>query len=646
MSLQEKLNSLDALYEEIEGDIAKKKSIIKQRMVDLENQEMFGSFETEMVQQFLDKPYVILPRGTKTQEWLMIVPKFFDFNVGWLLQSTDSYNVFVVNKYADYLGAVPKEFQSLFKFRPRMPLKVFDGVMLTGEDHQDAAWEVYKRFLSARKGTDTIRIKKGRSFDLIAALIDDGILPFMRKPVADEHRVIPHWHTDLMTDEQRENVSMRMDMDFFKDAYKKFLSTGAVGIYWATGVGKTLIGLQALSAVKVDDRPNVVISGTSAALQLQWQQRLNSVKLAAKTIVVPFQSWHKIKDLDVGVLVIDECHHLPANSFSKIATMNCEYRMGLSATPYREDGRSDYIFALTGFPIGLDWKVLIDLGLIIEPEITLYLSNNYTQKRRKLAELLRDPLKTLIYCFSVKEGKSLSREFSIPFVYGDTPVKERLEIVKNSHQTIVSSAMGEGISVRDIQRTVTYNFLFGSRQEETQFFGRLLHGVEKGSHVILMTDDEYERYGKRLYGIQEKGFKIAVIRVGGSVRASRPKSRPKPRPRLETRARIDTVFPASHFKSGKDKPALIVDRTQYPLLDERDEFGREMVLQILRSDFAKSKGGLSVGEIRDVLDHHQVKYGGYNKFKDAIRTFYNHKDRLMSRRKDGNKRRYFVTGGD
>lgn len=638
MSLRDKLDNLDDLYDEIESDIAKKKRAIKQRMADLEDQEMFGTFESEMVKQFLEKPYVILPRGTKEQEWLMIIPKFFDFNVGWLLQSTDSYNVFIVNKYADYLGAVPKEFQNLFKFKPRMPLKVLDGVMLTGEDHQDAAWERYKRFLSARKGSDAIRIKKGKAFDLIAALIDDGILPFMRKPVAKEHRIKAEWNLDDMSIGVRQNLLKRTEMKFFTDAMRKFYKTGAVGVYWATGVGKTLIGLEALSSVRVDDRPNVVISGTSAALQLQWQQRLSSVKLAAETIVVPFQSWHKIKDMDVGVMIIDECHHLPANSFSKIATMNCEYRMGLSATPYREDGRSDYIFALTGFPIGLDWRVLIDLGLIIEPEITLYLSANYAQKRKKLGELLRDPVKTLIYCFSVQEGKSLSREFSIPFVYGDTPVKERLEIIKNSHQTIVSSAMGEGISVRNIQRTVTYNFLFGSRQEETQFFGRLLHGVEKGKHVILMTDDEYERYGKRLYGIQEKGFKIAVIRVGGSVRASRPKPAPRPR----SKPRLDTLFPASHLKSEKVESKVVVDKShKYPFLDERDDFSDGMILTILRSDYAKEERGLTVSQIKKILDHYHVNYGKWHKIRNTVRKMYD--NRKIGAKREGKARRYFMT---
>ena len=107
----------------------------------------------------------------------------------------------------------------------------------------------------------------------------------------------------------------------------------------------------------------------------------------------------------------------------------------------------------------------------------------------------------------------LSKEFDIPFVYGATPHKERKEIIQNSVSTIVSSVGKEGLSLQDIKRTITYNFLFGSRREETQFFGRLLHGKDKGEHIIMMTDEEYGKYGKRIYGIQGKGFRIRVARI-------------------------------------------------------------------------------------------------------------------------------------
>jgi DNA excision repair protein ERCC-3 len=248
-------------------------------------------------------------------------------------------------------------------------------------------------------------------------------------------------------------------------------------------------------------------------LREQWLEKLKWIVQASNTEVHTYSSYEKLRNIEWGLVIFDECHHLPANTFSKLATLKAEYRIGLSATPYREDGRTDYIFALTGYPLGLDWKVLIDLGLIKTPKITLMLCMDYNAKKKKVQEMLQDPIKTLIYSFGIDEGEKLSKFLEIPFVHGDTPVKERLNIIKTSITTIISSAGREGLSVPDIKRTITYNFLFGSRQEESQFFGRLLHGSEEGEHYILMTDEEYENYGKRIYGIEEKGFKIRMVRI-------------------------------------------------------------------------------------------------------------------------------------
>jgi len=59
--------------------------------------------------------------------------------------------------------------------------------------------------------------------------------------------------------------------------------------------------------------------------------------------------------------------------FQDFATVKVKYRMGLSATPYREDSRTEYIFALTGFPIGLSWDALIDIGILEVPDIRVYI---------------------------------------------------------------------------------------------------------------------------------------------------------------------------------------------------------------------------------------------------------------------------------
>lgn len=623
-NISELLQDFDELTDRIESALEHKKKEITKKHAELEELEMFGHYDQELVQAFFSKPYVILPR--REEEWFLIVPKFFNLNVGYLTKSTDSYNVFIVNKYADYLGAVPSEFRQVFRFKPKIPLKVFDGMLLTGETYQDTAYERYKKFLVRREGKDKIRIKPGKQFEFIANLIADGILPFIPKPVEKAHMIEPTWLTRV------EEIDRRREMPFFKDAFARFIETGAIGVYWAMGVGKTVFGLEALSRIRVGDRPNLVISGISAALREQWKNQIALIEPAAPFVVETYQSWHKVKNKKWGLVIFDECHHLPAETFSRLSTIDAEYRIGLSATPYREDRRTDYIFALTGFPIGLDWRVLIELGLIREPEITLFLCSSYNQKRQKLAELLNDPQKTLIYCFSLDLGKSLSTEFEIPFVHGSTPVKERLQIINSSQTTIISSAGKEGLSIQDIERTISYNFLFGSRQEETQFFGRLLHGEEEGQHIILMTDEEYEKYGKRLYGIQEKGFKIRVSRIGGG-------SVPSPRRTTSKRQRQPSPTPVRQIVSSPPV-SISIDRSKFPRFDERAPFDETIVFRILDSQFAREQGGLFVGDIKEVLDLSHMKYGTYKQLKDfVLRLYQTHK---ISGFREGTKRRYFL----
>lgn len=50
-----------------------------------------------------------------------------------------------------------------------------------------------------------------------------------------------------------------------------------------------------------------------------------------------------------GLLVIDECHHVPCSTLQKcLPRFNARYTLGLSATPYRKDGLSQYIFWAIG----------------------------------------------------------------------------------------------------------------------------------------------------------------------------------------------------------------------------------------------------------------------------------------------------------
>jgi superfamily II DNA or RNA helicase/intein/homing endonuclease len=78
---------------------------------------------------------------------------------------------------------------------------------------------------------------------------------------------------------------------------------------------------------------------------------------------------------DAEVIFFDECQHLGAESFYEIAkrSYNATFRYGLSATPWRDDGKELYIEAGLGeiiYSITASW--LIDNGHLIRPTIKFY----------------------------------------------------------------------------------------------------------------------------------------------------------------------------------------------------------------------------------------------------------------------------------
>lgn len=261
---------------------------------------------------FLNKPYVLIPTG-KHEEWYVPVPKFIRMNLGWLDFSTDTYNIFKINKYMNWLGELPAELEGKFKGKMKLPLQVFDGMLLTGKEHQEDAWNKFGKFLSRREGTDKIKIKKGYEFQLLAELIDNGILPFMKQPVQTE---------DLL--ERPVKFTLR---DYQKEAWDKFLETGATGVFWAFSAGKTFFGLKALSSIK----GNKLIVVPTVTLVEQWTERIKEYTdlREGETSIVTYHSFDKVRDKEWALVIFDEVHHLPANQFSRFATLNTRYRIGL-----------------------------------------------------------------------------------------------------------------------------------------------------------------------------------------------------------------------------------------------------------------------------------------------------------------------------
>jgi len=457
----------------------------------------FKGYNGAEIHDFLDQPYAILPRGSdRPNEWWVVTPKFTNYELGYLDHSANGWHYFLVNKYMMWLARIPEELKDKFNFRKPLPLRVYDGVLFTGEDGQEDAWNRYKTHLTQRKGIDQIRVKMGHEFNLIAEIIEDGMLPFAPQPVEEEDLRAPNTTFQLR--------------DYQEQWWNDFLKWGAVGVFAPFGAGKTFIGMHAIASLK---GPKLVVVPTRG-LTDQWEERINLFLPDPGSVeIVTYHSYKKIRKNIYTVTILDECHRLPANQFSKMATINTKYRIGLSGTPYREDGRTNYIFALTGQPLSLSWEKFFELEIVNKPTITLYLFSHYRYKDRKLDELLEQRKKTIIFVFRIKVGKALQKKYGIPFVYGATPGRERLEIIRNSEQVIVSSVGSEGISIPDLERVIEYDWLGRSRREEAQRMGRLFHSKEADpEHIVLMTDAEFEKDETRLYSAYEKGFRINVIR--------------------------------------------------------------------------------------------------------------------------------------
>lgn len=472
----------------------------------LSNHIDLSETDDALIAQFADKPYKVLPKSEN--EYYVTVPRFVPFSAGHLHEQDDAWNVFIVNKYINWLDELPSEINERVDFGRRYDeALVEDNILeLSDEDEREQAWDDLggrAGGLNKRVADTKIQIKRGSEFDVIARLIEQGNLPFAASPV-DEG--------DLR--DEPDAIDLRPYQD---RAWEQFEETGQIGVYWPPSLGKTFFSLYA--GERIAGEKLVVVP--SSTLEQQWEERINDhTSLPDEWDVRTYQylttndNMHAYQGDDAPMLtVFDECHTLPAATFSKLATLDTTYRIGLSATPYREDERTDYIFALTGVPVGIEWQELLDYGDLEFPEVDVYLYRTERQKREDLSMLATQPGETLIFCDGIDAGTQLSEELDVPFVYGETPKGERMETFRENRVVIGSRVADEGISLEDLDRVIEYQFHGGSRRQELQRAGRVMHGTDGvGHHIVQMTDAEYESYSQRLYSLEEKGMDIRVER--------------------------------------------------------------------------------------------------------------------------------------
>ena len=334
-----------------------------------------------------------------------------------------------------------------------------------------------------------------------------------------------------------------------EEAVLKAIEKGSGVICLPTGAGKTIVGLKLIHSL---DCPTLICVHTKELLY-QWYDRVRSIlgytpglvgdghkQFKAITIAM-IQTAVKL-DIPRGfnMILIDECHHVPANTFFRVA-MRCDafYRYGLSATPKREDGADLKIFAGVGeICANITAEKLIDQGYLAKPKFVFYdvpairlPRGNWQRAYREgivvnevrntiIAGVVNnlvmdDDLQVYVHVERINHGQILSSMIDCPFISGKDSTDKRQRVLKAFKQgrlrAMVSTLLGEGVDIPEMDAIVLAHGLKTSigtiqkigralRVRKDKDEAIIVDFIDKGPYIAKHFEQRYktmkEYYGK------------------------------------------------------------------------------------------------------------------------------------------------------
>ena len=132
--LDDGMDKLDEAISEMKRQRDELKSEISRKITALQ----LGNYDKNLLDEFFEEPYVIIPK--RENEFYVISPRWLNFQIGYLERQTKAYNIFMVNQYVQWIAPVPEALKKKLKLPETLPVKVYDGMLLTGEENQEKAW--------------------------------------------------------------------------------------------------------------------------------------------------------------------------------------------------------------------------------------------------------------------------------------------------------------------------------------------------------------------------------------------------------------------------------------------------------------------------------------------------------------------------
>lgn len=338
-----------------------------------------------------------------------------------------------------------------------------------------------------------------------------------------------------------------------------------------SGSGKTIMGIDLIARIK---QPALILVHKKQIFN-QWLERIesflnipkreigqfasNKKKAGDKVTVAMVQTLNKITDFNniannFGMIIVDECHHMPARMFRNVITkFNPYYLYGLTATPKRKNNDEKLIFIFLGDILHeIDKSYLKErnnsaenlkatapedkTNVIIretELEIPFKIKTDNFQMLSKIiifdsernSQIVGD-IKTEagkgMKCLILTERKEhvevlsyyLKREYEIISLTGDLTDRQRKEKIKQieagNFQILLATGqlLGEGTDFPNLDCLfLVYPFAFSGKL--TQYIGRIQRGQNKNKKIYDYRDikiEYLEKFFKKRKSYYKKNF--------------------------------------------------------------------------------------------------------------------------------------------
>jgi superfamily II DNA or RNA helicase len=246
----------------------------------------------------------------------------------------------------------------------------------------------------------------------------------------------------------------------------------------------------------------------------------------------------------INMVVVDEYHKSAAESYQKIFAKlpNTEYRLGLTATVGRDDGKEPILFAQLGqivYKISTD--ELIKLGFLIRPEIIFYELEDgvdthdyvedynmnivqHDERNNKIHQVCLENMdkKILIVTKLIEHGKKLNEMIdNSTYIHGsveETKRKDMMDRFRICNQGVLIMTMSiaaEGLDIPDLDILINAGANKGD-VKSVQVLGRVLRkivGKEKAMYIDFHDKGTHTRkHSKfRMKALKEQGHNVEVI---------------------------------------------------------------------------------------------------------------------------------------